>query len=54
MTHLQTAIAYRATYPRTSPEYAAVDGLIDELIGHGTFDYATQYELTIDRKAGTR
>lgn len=51
MTHLQTAIAYRARFPRTSPEYAAVDGLIDELIGHGTFDYATAHETTY-RKAG--
>lgn len=45
MSHLQTAVAYRERYPRTSPEYAAVDGLIDVLIEHCTFDYATTHEL---------
>jgi hypothetical protein len=53
MTHLQTAITYRARFPRTSPEYAAVDGLIDVLIENATFDYATEHELAY-RKAGTR
>lgn len=53
MTHLQTAIAYRARYAHTSPEYVAIDGLIDELIGRGTFDYALAHEATY-RKACTR
>lgn len=45
MSHLQTAVTYRERYPRTSPEYATVDGLIDILIEHCTFDYATAHEL---------
>ena len=53
MTHLQTAIAYRARYPRTSPEWSAVDGLIDVLIEAATFTYATERELDY-WKAGTR
>ncbi|EGD24001.1 hypothetical protein [Prescottella equi] len=45
MSHLQTAVAYRERFPRTSPEYVAVDGLIDVLIEHATFDFATAYEF---------
>ena len=51
MSHLQTAIAYRERYPRTSSEYAAVDGLIDVLIELATFDYATAHELAYRRGA---
>lgn len=47
VTHPQLAVAYRARFPRTSPEYAAVDGLIDALIEHATFDYATEHETRL-------
>lgn len=53
MTHLQAAVAYCAQFARTSPEFAACDGLITALIENATFDYADRFEVAefLTRKA---
>jgi hypothetical protein len=44
MTRLQDALDFRGQFDPLSPEYAAVDALIVQLIEDNTFTYADQYE----------
>ena len=44
MTHLQNALDFRGQLDPLSPEFAAVDALITQLIESNTFVYADQYE----------
>jgi hypothetical protein len=42
--HLQAALEFRHQYAASSPEFRAIDALIDVLIENCTFTYANVYE----------